>query len=366
MQRSAIRTVIRRLHLCLGLSLGGLFVLLGLTGSVLVFYTEIDQWLHPEIQVAQRDSIDWDRAVQTVRTAFPDKDGPWRFEVTGDDAVIPARYYNPPETADRDFAPMLVWLSPDGRGVLRADYWGDTAMTFIYDLHYRLLLEKTGGVIVGYAGIGLFVLLLSGLWAWWPKVGWRKALRYKSGAAPIRALRDQHKLAGLLALPMLLLLTVTGVMLALPDESDAVLAAAAGPVDVSPKPVSTQSSGTQIALSNAMQRAEAALPAGRIAWMEIPGPGNGAFRIRLQMPGDPSQRFPHSFVWIDQYRGNVLAITDARKAGVSTSINNWLHPLHDGSAGGLMLRIIAALVGLFPLILFVTGFRRWQQRRRRR
>jgi uncharacterized iron-regulated membrane protein len=366
MQRVSMRSIVRRIHLILGLSLGGLFVLLGLTGSVLVFYTEIDQWLHPEIQVTQHDSIDWDRAVHTVRTAFPDKGGPWRFEVTGDGGAIPARYNKPPETAGRDFAPMMVWLSPDGRRVLRTDFWGDYAMTFIYDLHYRLALEKPGGVIIGYAGIGLFLLLLSGLWAWWPRGGWRKALRYKFGAAPIRALRDQHKLAGLLALPILLLLTVTGVMLALPDESDAVLAATAGPIDALPTPVSATPSGQQIALSDAMQRAKATLPAGRIAWVEIPGPDNGAFRIRLQMPGDPSQRFPHSFVWIDQYEGQVLAVADTREAGVSTSINNWLHPLHDGSAGGLMLRIIAALVGLFPLILFVTGFRRWRQRRRRR
>jgi uncharacterized iron-regulated membrane protein len=366
MTRSVIRTIIRRLHLYLGLSLGGLFVLLGLTGSVLVFYTEIDQWLHPEIQVAQRDSIDWDRAVQTVRNAFPEKDGPWRFEVTGDGGAIPARYNNPPETAGRDFAPMLVWLSPDGRRVLRTDYWGDTAMTFIYDLHYRLLIEKTGGVIVGYAGLGLFALLLSGLWAWWPKAGWRKALRYKFGAAPIRSLRDQHKLAGLLALPMLLLLTVTGAMLALPDESDSVLAATIAPIDALPKPVSTQSSGSQIALSVAMQRAAAALPQGRIAWVEIPGPGNGAFRVRFQVPGDPSVRFPRSFVWIDQYTGDALAVADMRQTDASTWVNNWLHPLHEGSAGGLPLRVVTAIVGPIPLILFVTGFRRWRGRRARR
>jgi uncharacterized iron-regulated membrane protein len=65
-------------------------------------------------------------------------------------AYRPARYYNPPETAGRDFAPMLVWLAPDGSRILRRDYWGDTAMTFLYDLHYRLLMGTTGAVPVSY------------------------------------------------------------------------------------------------------------------------------------------------------------------------------------------------------------------------
>lgn len=363
MSASPLRKLVRRLHLWLGLSLGGLFVLLGLTGSLLVFYTEIDQLLHPEIRVEQRVAPDWNNALQTVRTAFPDKGGAWRFEVRGDGGAIPARYYNPPETAGRDFAPMMVWLSPDGRKMLRRDYWGDSAMTFIYDLHYRLLLGKTGGVVLGYAGIALFFLLLSGFWAWWPKGRWRKALRYKGGAAESRKLRDQHKLAGLVALPLLLVLSVTGVMLELPQESDAVLGAAIGPVDVLPDLVSRHSEGLQISPNEAVAAARASLPRARIAWIEVPAVGNGVFRIRVQQPSDPSARFPHSFVWIDQHDGSVLAVTDAEKAGASTTINNWLHPLHDGSFGGLTTRILTAFSGVFPLFLFWTGFRRWRKRR---
>jgi len=355
-----MRKAVRKLHLWLGLSLGLLFVLLGLTGSALVFYTEIDGWLNPVVPVETSAEPDWNRAVATVRTAFPDKAGPWRFEVTGEAGPIPARYYNPPETAGRDFAPMMVWLSPDAAQVVRKDYWGDYAMTFLYDLHYRLLLGKMGGTILGYAGIALFVLLMTGLWAWWPRGSWRKALRYKAGSSRSRTLRDIHKLSGLWGLSLLLMLTVTGVMLELPDESDAVLAATIGPVDAMPKPGSHDWQGPQIPLTQAMARARATLPSARIAWVEVPGAGDGAFKLRMALPGDPSDRFPHSFVWVDQYSGRVLAVTDARTAGASTTINNWVHPLHDGSAGGLPLRLLVLLAGLVPLILFITGWMRWR------
>lgn len=360
---SHTRSIVRQVHLWMGLTLGALFALLGVTGSALVFYPEIDALLHPEVRTEASATPDWDRALATVRRAYPDKAGPWRFEVTGTGGAIPARYYNPPETAGRDFAPMLVWLSPDGTQVLRRDYWGDTAMTFLYDLHYRLLMGKTGAVVLGIAGLALIVLLITGLIVWWPRGSLAKALRYKRSAPPLRRWRDQHKLAGLGGLVLLLLLTGTGVMLELPDESDAVFSTVAGPPDVVPAPTSSEWEGRQIPVSAAINAGTRSLPAARLAWIEVPGPGDGTFRLRMQQPGDPSRRFPHSYVWVDQYSGRVLAIYDRDQANTLSAINSWVHPLHDGSFAGLTSRILTVIAGLLPLVLFWTGVAQWRRKR---
>ncbi|MGD9472945.1 MAG: PepSY-associated TM helix domain-containing protein [Novosphingobium sp.] len=371
-----LRHWVRRLHLWLGLGLGGLLVLLGLTGSILAFYPELDALLHPEIRpethVEGSGPPDWDRALATVRATYPEKDGPWRFEVTDQPGAIPARYYDPPERPGYAFRPMMVWLSPDGGAVLRRDYWGEYGMTFIYDLHYRLLLGETGGKVLGWVGFALLALLLSGLWAWWPRIwsrgSWTKALRFKPGAPPQRALRDWHKLTGLSGLGFLLILTVTGIMLELPDESDAALGAIGLPVDHSPhvhEQVAQTSISRVIPPSKAIETAMARLPGARLAWIETPPASGGTYRLRMQVPGDPSFRFPHSFVWVDGATGEALAVQDARKAASGSTVNNWVHPLHDGSAGGLVGRILATLTGLVPLVLFVTGWMRWRARRRR-
>jgi uncharacterized iron-regulated membrane protein len=355
-----LRCAVRKLHLWLGLSFGALLVLLGLTGSVLAFYPELDALLHPEIR-ADGGPPDWDRALATVRAEWPGKQGPWRFEVTGQGGAIPARYYNPPERAGHAFRPLMVWLSPDGGRVLRRDYWGEYAVTFIYDLHYTLLLGRTGGALVGWLGFGILALLLSGLWAWWPRASWAKALRFKRGAHPQRALRDWHKLAGLAGLAFLLLLTVTGIMLALPEESDAALGAAGLPVSHAPH-VHEASAAVPLRTSpsQAIAAAQSALPGARIAWIKTPPAGGGNWRLRMQTPGDPSYRFPHSFVWVDGATGQVLAVQDARRGAAGTQVINWLHPLHDGSAGGLAGRLLAVLAGLVPAALFWTGWRRWR------
>jgi uncharacterized iron-regulated membrane protein len=366
MRSGAARRLVRQIHLWIGLSLGALLLLAGLTGSALVFYVEIDRWLHPEISApAASAPPDFDLALQTLRQAFPDKQGPWRFEVVGDGGAIPARYYNPPERADRAFAPMMVWLSPDGSSVLRRDYWGDYLMTWLYDLHYRLLLGTSGALIMGYAGLASLFLLMTGVWAWWPRKGrLRSGLRLKLRANPVRSLYDWHKLAGLIGAIPLLVVFATGAMLSLPGETRTVLEATLGPVsDVEPPLVQPQASS--ITIKSAIAAAAERLPDARLAWIETPGTSKNVYTLRLQAPEDPSRRFPHSYAYVSATDASVLTVDDIRKHPPANVVLNWLHPLHEGSFGGIALRVIYFVVGLIPVALFLTGLARWLIRRKR-
>jgi len=368
-----MRRAVRQLHLWLGLSIGGLLALLGLTGSALVFYPELDALMHPQVRAEASGTParepDWDHALAAVRWAYPDKEGPWRFEVVGDGGAIPARYYDPPERPSYAFRPMMVWLSPDGSQVVRRDYWGEYAMTFLYDLHYRLLLGEAGGEVLGWLGFAMLALLLSGLWAWWPRGArgaWAKALRLKPRAHPQRRLRDWHKLAGLSGIAVLAILTTTGIMLELPDQSDAALGSIGLPVDPMPHVHPASAPQPPVSIAQVLRAGRAALPGARVAWIETPPAQGGTFRLRMQVPGDPSFRFPHSFVWVNGANGAVAAVHDARQVQAGSVINNWVHPLHDGSAGGLAGRLLAAACGLLPAVLFVTGVLRWRRRRPQR
>ncbi len=340
----------------MGLSLGLIFALAGVTGAALVFYVEIDALLHPEIRVEGRaDPVSYDRALATLRAEYPDHRGPWRFEITDRLGAIPARYYDPPERAGRAFAPMLVWLSPDGAQVLRRDWWGDTVMTWIYDLHYRLRLERPGGTAMGIAGIAMTLMLLSGLWAWWPRGRIAKALRAKADAGRVRRLHDLHKLAGLSTLPLLLPLAVTGAMLSLPVLQPAV------PVI---RPLSSATSGVDIGPAAALGIARARYPEARVAWILMPGAPDAPYQLRLKFPGDPSRRFPHGHLWIDRYSGAPLTSWRPGQGGAGGIVNAWLHPIHDGSFGGLVTRLLAFASGLAPLFLFLTGWLRYRARKR--
>jgi uncharacterized iron-regulated membrane protein len=365
---SRARSWLRHLHRWLGLGLGVPFLVLGLSGSLLVFYIEIDRALNPEIQVDSAlpapgwSSPVWDRALATARAQWPQAQGRWSFEVTDRAGAIPARYY-PPDDHGHGGGWTLFWLSPDATAVLRQATWGDTLMTWFYDLHRNLLMGESGNQLVGWLGFVTLVMSLTGLAVWWPRGSWRKALAFKRGASAIRRIHDLHKLFGLASLLLLVILSGTGALLGLPAVKSWLLERTLAPVVSVPSPQSRSTSGQQIPIARALAVAHAALPGARLTWIDVPGPGAGVFRFRVRVPGDPTQRFPHSLVFVDQYTGEVLAVQDLRQGTASSTVNAWIRPLHDASVGGLATRILGVIAGLVPLGLLVTGFLRWRLRR---
>lgn len=360
------RPLLRRIHLWLGLVLGLPFIVLAATGAALVFYIEIDALLnssirvHTDLPAPDWDSRVWDTALATARQTQPGE-GVWSFEVTGQSGAIPARYYAHAGRHGETF--LLTWFAPDGSHMLRSARWGDYAMTWIYDLHMNLLAGDTGNYVVGWLGVVTLFLLITGLVVWWPRGSWRKALAYKVNAVPTRRLYDQHKLIGLASSIFLLILSATGALLGLPAEKNWLFSKTIAPVVPVPAPSSTASAGEQISISRALSAAHAALPDARLAWFDVPGPGMGVFRIRAQVPGDPTRRFPQSYVFVDQYTGGVLAVHDVRQGTASSTVSTWVRPLHDASIGGLSTRVLGVIAGFAPIALFVTGLMRWWRRR---
>lgn len=364
--RPALRVVARRIHLWLGLSIGALFALAGLTGSLLVFYPEIDAALSPALRAVPAGTrpASWQAVVDTLHREHPARTGAWRIEVAEGGGAIPVRYYTPKETKKRDFAPLLVWIDPVRQTTIRTGFWGDTLFTWIYDLHYRLLLEKPGGVAMGIAGIVMLALIASGLWAWWPRRdGWRRALHFKRRAAPIRRLYDWHKLTGIGALVLLLVVTGTGVLLDLPDQVRPLLARVS-PLFETPKPAVVPA-GKPLPIDALVGIARHRFPDGQLAWIETPARPSAPIRINLARPGEPSRRFPRTNVWLDPYTGRILTVRDGLAERGGDVLLNWLHPLHGGEAFGLAGRLLALVAGLAPIALFVTGLLRWWRRRPR-
>lgn len=355
------RILVRRVHLWLGLGVGLLFALLGLTGSALVFYEAIDAALHPSVRLAPApapswDSPVWDRALATGRARWHDPGGKWTFEVTDAGGPIPARYYPAPgHHADR----AMVWFSPDGRRIVRSEAWGGYLMSWLYQLHMQLLAGEIGHQVVGWSGVAMLLLLVSGVLAWWPRGSWRKALAFKREAAPLRRLRDLHKLSGLWSLVLLFVLVATGVLLALPGVTQALLSPAAVPA-----PQSKDDGRRPIGIVAAFAAARRALPDGRIVFVDMPSARDAAIRVRLQVPGDPHRRFPGSYVFVDQFSGGVLAIHDVRRAGMGTTVASWVRTLHDGTVGGMATRVLAVLAGFAPAFLVGTGILHWLRRRK--
>jgi len=373
-RRLRLREIWVRLHLVLALSVGLVFVLAGLTGSVLVFYVEIDRWLNPQLvvesgvvgNVGPRQSHE--TVFRAIRAAHPNRDGSWRLEMPmADDAPVTARYYRPVETAHLAFAPLMVSVDPFSLQVRASRLWGDTAMTWLYDLHYALLLDRDGRTVLGVTGIALMLSLASGMYLWWPRAGrYAGALTFKRRAGSARRTYDLHKLGGIYGAVVLAVVVGSGVLLELSNWVNPLIDRAS-PLFRTPAVQSQRNADApRLAVDDAVRVALMNFPGASLRWIETPDGPAGTYRINLRAGDEPGVRFPRTNVWIDQYSGEVLAIRDRQFNSAGDTLLDWLHPLHSGEAFGMAGRIVVAISGLLPLLLFVTGVMRWRQKRHAR
>lgn len=357
-------------HLYLGLSLGLVFVLAGLTGSLLVFYVELDEIINPKLQIsatqARQQPQAYEAVFQAIRQAHPERSASWRLEMPRHkQAMLMARYYKPVEKAGLSFAPLIVWVNPYNSEVVSSRFWGEFAMTWLFDLHYALLLDDTGKSLMGIIGLLLLIPLLSGIYLWWPAAGkLRQALSIKRGASMSRFIFDLHKTHGVYSFVILLLLLVSGVILELPTVFKPVINYLSPLYRLDANQSLYQAGYSRITLDQAAAIATARYPEATLRWIETPDGQGGCYRIMLYQQGEPSFRFPKTTVWIDQYSGAVLSTRNPRQEQSGDTFINWLHPLHNGEIGGMTGRLLVFVSGFIPAILYVTGIIRWLQKRR--
>lgn len=361
---SRARRIALVLHLWTGLAFGAWFALLGLTGSALVFYVELDRALDPQVRLARSvQAAPSPGAIEhALRAAFPGRDGPWRIELPlAPDMPVTARYYRPAERAGRHFAPLLATLDPETLAVTGTRFWGDTPMTWLFDLHYTLLLGKTGLLLVGLTGCASAALLVSGLCLWWPsRARLRAALRIVPRPGLVRRTYDLHNAGGIYAFAVLLVLALTGSALAFPDGARALVAP--GTCLPSPRARPHGPAASSLPLDEAVAIARRRFPGARVRWIETSGARGTPVSVRLHQPGEPSLRFPQTRIWIDPADGAVLALHDPRGSAAAARLLDWMHPLHNGEAFGLGGRLLVLAAGFAPLLLYATGIYRWRQK----
>ncbi|MGB5045185.1 MAG: PepSY-associated TM helix domain-containing protein, partial [Nitrospira sp.] len=165
--RKVWRKVWLNLHLYIGLLGGALFVLTSLTGSLLVFYKTVDEWMNPEqlVRTAGAD-LPLNQIVAAAQAAHPDWSVP-------DSLIFPlhekdsfhAWFKVPSHGADRDDW-RVVTIDPSSGRTLSDRQWGSYFVSFVYELHQGLLLGKVGESFVGILALFLLLSIATGLYLW--------------------------------------------------------------------------------------------------------------------------------------------------------------------------------------------------------
>jgi uncharacterized iron-regulated membrane protein len=190
-----VRELIRQIHLWCGLLLCVPLVLIGLTGSLLVFEDELRTLFAPRTHAGEPHSVDG--IIAAARAVAPDGMVPTNYaapSAPGLPATVrlspPGRQSGPGEALRVDVDPVtLAATSNPSEGFLRQ----------VFYLHSTLLMRnREGRQLVGCFGVAMLVLAVSGLVNWWPRRGkWRTAFIVSPTARGYRLWRELHGMAGI-------------------------------------------------------------------------------------------------------------------------------------------------------------------------
>lgn len=363
-------------HLYLGLSVGAFLAIAGLTGSILVFFHEIDGWLNPElhqIQAPQHTGTVHQPLAAIVQAAM---------QAAPADSMVTTVYgprrgegvyaiYTSQDSGDW----QRIFVDPyrahvTGMRSYAVDQWvPDHLIDFLFQLHFSLLMGINGIVMAAIMALMLIISLITGLIIWWPTTGqWRKALTIKRHAGPVRFNFDLHKALSFYLLPLLLALLLSGVYMNLHDPFVWVTRQFSPETRVSQDQLTSSpiDAARPISVESAWAIAADRYPQGDLHAIYLPDDETGVFVVvQKHVPG-LSKFWSERQIAIDQYSGEILDVRapDTRRSAGETFLD-WLWPLHSGEAFGWAGRIAVFLCGLACPVIYVTGVIRWLQKRRK-
>jgi uncharacterized iron-regulated membrane protein len=352
---SHVRQWLRQAHLWGGLSLGLVYALIALSGSVLSLQGPLLRALHPELaahalptrtqQAAVLERIVRDWSTQGLRNSdLPTAALPsWQLYFDGG-----VRRYLDPVSGE-----LLLTRSPSTDVLLALRYW-----------HTNLLGGQAGETLLGVLGWISVFLLLSGLVLWWPRRGQLRAHLTPRAQPPARRWLSWHRSLGVLSLLLLLVVTLTGTLMVYHGGAKHALQVLFADAPTAPPPAPIPSRDAAIDWVAVLDAAQHALPGAELHRVALPSAQDGRVSVRARAAGE-WHTVGRSVVWLDPYEARVLGAVDATREDTGARVANMLYPLHAGGTGPYWWALVL-FSGLLPPFFLVTGFLFWRVRTRQR
>jgi uncharacterized iron-regulated membrane protein len=373
------------LHIWVGLALCLPFALLGLTGSILVYEQPIDDIFAPVPQATAAGAMASPQAIIDAAAKARASLSATSLSLpqgAGDPAIVRltergARGGREGGGATRG-ANYQATIDPVSLHVLDLHAGARSGfMAWVHGFHGGLLIGgRQGRSAIGWMGVGMLALGLSGIVLWWPRRNrWRGAYGVKKGARGWLFHRQVHGTAGITAWLLFVVLSFSGTAIAFPQTITAmartVLFQGATTVPPAFGPgapavrVTPVEGRARVDADRALAVALAAAPRTHPVTMFLPAGREQPYRIFL-LPDGAAQGSPPTTVIVDPYRAEVISLRDPWAGDLGDSFMTWQRPLHTGRGVNAIYRALIFLVGLLPTLFAITGIGMWWTKRRAR
>lgn len=359
-----LRRLWLNVHMWIGIGLAVLLIPISVSGGLLVWHDEIDTVLNPQryavtgAQMAHPPSVYLAKAAEAVaQDAANLRATGLRYPEPGWPVRVVTRAQNrgaggPPRI-------VTVFLDPPTAAVLDVMEFRSSFIGFLHVFHENLMIAQySGRQIVGWAGVGMLILSLTGIWLWWPrKGGFLRGLRWTRSS---RFTFNLHNMLGFWISVPLAVVSLTGIYLSFPQTARTMMSSMAtmnpqGPRGGFGAPVAQR---TALNADRVLEIAVQAEPGGRPLALFLPSEarGGGPLTWRLQLARGGGETV------------NVVVDDRDARASVTTPrsgdrVASWIRWIHEGSHSGPVWAVIVFLTGVFPTIFAVTGAIMWLRKR---
>ncbi len=381
----------RVLHRWVGLAVAAFLFVSGLTGAVISWDHELDEWLNPGLYRSAWSGTPQDSLALADRV---EKENPG-YDVTylplgvepGRTVLLFVEPKPGPTGAPAAAAAFnQLALDPATGETQGRRLWGEPALTrenllpFLYKLHYSMHLPDLSGVEVGVLFMGAIAILWTldsfvALMISFPSPRqWRKSLAIRWRHGGVRMLFDLHRSGGVWLWLLVTTVAVTSVSMNLGTEVvrplvNAVSTLTPGPFD---RPMAEDVSG-RATVSRARVLENARRAAGERGIEAPPGAlfhssAFGVYGVGYFAPGQDhgDGGLGNPWLYFDARTGEPVG-ADIPGAGSAGDLFMQLQfPLHSGRIAGLPGRIVVSLLGLGVAVLSLTGVLIWLRKRRAR
>lgn len=376
-------------HRWTGLFLAVFLFISGLTGAIISWDHELDEWLNPQLFKASSEGIPAPTLTLVDRLEAADP----RLLVTwvplavepGHNLGLAVSPRADPSTGKAyELGFNQVALDPESGEVRGRRMWGDASLSrenllpFLYKLHYSMHIPDGFGMELGI----LFMGILAIVWVFdcfvallisFPNPGaWMKSFVFRWGHGSTKLNYDLHRSGGVWIWGLLLMLAVTAVSMNLNQQVMRPLVSMFS--TLTPSPFTREPSPPDQPIEPLVDRrtilALAVEEAEKMGWNAPPGvifydPEIGIYGVTFFEPGND-----HGDVGLGNpslyFEGRDGSFAGTRVPGEGSAGDIFMQaqfPLHSGRILGLPGRIFISAMGLLVAMLSVTGVIIWQKKR---
>lgn len=395
------------LHRWIGLLLAGFLLIVGLTGSVLAFFPELERAINPEFYPVQArgKTLTAGELAERVESLVPQARVNAVYLVGNQGAtmavVAPRKDPHTGQPGVLDFD--QIYLDPYTGEVLAKRMRGvishgvTNLMQFLYRLHWGLALDKTGIWILGIAALLWTIDCFTSFYLTLPSrarradsssslprvparsfwARWKPAWQVKTGASTYRFNFDLHRAGGLWLWGVLLVFAWSSVYMNLWDTvyTHATRLAFAyhepwTDLPVLGDPLDEPRIGWREAdRIGARLMAEQAKVHGFVVDQPVTlrlDRTRGVYAYFVRSSRDIQDKRGRTRVFFDANDGTLKLVLLPTGQFTGNTITSWLIALHDANVFGLPYRIFVSILGLCIAMLSVTGVYVWWKKRQAR